>query len=110
MKKAFGHKFLVVSDVVQWMDTKKYLGGPWIHLATVKRGLKEYVAFRHAHSNKVYLEEIGTISGALTQIESDSEWMDLFGFLSEARLLELGSRREVSVGAMGLPGMQHGKE
>ena len=42
MKKSFGQEFIIVNDTRQRLN-KKLFYGDWIHLATVKRGLKEYM-------------------------------------------------------------------
>lgn len=93
---------VIVNDVQQYMD-KSLPFGPWIHHATLKRGFKEYVVFRNALSNQVYIEEVEQHRATLIlqKIEDDQEWQDLVSFAKAAGLLEIG--KEVKVGPEGLP-------
>jgi len=96
MSKAFGTEFTIVRDVIQLLDLKVFRGGPWIHLATVTRGLKEYMAFKHLKGSQVYVEEVDpTTPGLLKKIADENEWQDIVSFLTAARLLEVGNRREI---------------
>lgn len=78
MTKALGHDFILVNDVRQRF--KDSAGTEWFHLATVKRGVKEYVAFKRLASKHCYIEEI-TSTGTFIQIEDDNEFNDLYQFL-----------------------------
>lgn len=96
MSKAFGTSFTVVNDIVQPLDTKVFRGGPWVHLATITRGMKEYMAFKHVRGRQTWIEEVDpTTPGLMKKIEDENEWRDLVAFLTAARLLEVGSRREI---------------
>ena len=96
MSKAFGTEFTIVRDVIQALDPKVFQGGPWIHLATITRGFKEYMAFKHKTSRNVWVEEVdSTTPGLLKKITDDNEWDDIISFLTAGRLLEVGNRREM---------------
>lgn len=80
--------FIIINDIRQIMD-KKLPHGPWIHHATIKRGFKEYIVFRHQGTGKVYLEEVEQQRATLVlkQIEDQNEWDDLYSFCLNAGLL-----------------------
>jgi hypothetical protein len=72
------------------MSASVFAGGPWIHLATVRRREKEYCAIRHGSTGKVYLERIdNNTPGLFMKIESDAEWADLYRFLDENRIFSI---------------------
>jgi hypothetical protein len=105
MSKVFGQDFVVVNDVVQQLDTKIFLNGPWVHLATVKRGLREYMAFKHLMGDQAFVEIVDPQEpGLLKRIKDDQEWVDIVSFLKAAKLLEVGGRAEIKTGKAGLPG------
>jgi len=88
MSKAFGTKFIVLNDVRQLLDSKVFAGGPWLHLATVSRGLKEYMAFKHyVPGGNIYLEEWDSSTGQFKEIKSEAEYEDLYRFLWSKGLL-----------------------
>ena len=64
--KSFGEGFKITNDVYQPLPPKIFKrnkrGNPYIHLATVHRGLKEYCAYSDLDENKD-LEEIKKLSG-----------------------------------------------
>lgn len=108
MNKAFGHEFIIVNDVIQKLDPKVFQNGPWYHIATVRRGLREYMAFarlksesknpwKDFHQAEVYIEIIDPHTVALSKIEDDAEWEDVVRFLQDAKLLEIGNRRETHI-------------
>jgi len=100
--KAFGTEFILISDVIQPLP-EIFTGGPWIHLATVKRGFREYVAFKKANSREVWVEIADpTEPGLFKKIEDDQEWIDIVSYLKATQLLEVGKRRELSFGDRGL--------
>lgn len=80
--------FVIINDIRQAMDNK-LPHGPWIHHATIKRGFKEYIVFRHQRTGKVYLEEVEQQRATLVlkQIEDQNEWDDLYSFCLNAGLL-----------------------
>lgn len=103
--KSFGTNFVIVNDVIQALDPKIFQGGPWTHLATVVRGLKEYMAFKHAVTGRVYIEQVDNKEpGLLKRIESEAEWYDIAQFLADAKLLEVGTRRELKINASAING------
>lgn len=107
MSKAFGHDFVIVSDVRQMLPANKFLGGPWVHLATVTRGLKEYVAFQKLNSIDVYIEEVDpTDPNLFKQIVDDTEYSDLYYFLLTRGCLAIaGKDLELKGGQEGIPGL-----
>lgn len=72
-------------------------GGPWVHLATVNRSLREYVALLHEPTQKVYIEEIGP-TGQFYQIEDDELWVDLINFLFSKGVVGFNKDQEVVQG------------
>jgi len=95
MTHAFGHNFIILNDVIQVLDPDVFTGGPWLHLATVQRGLREYMAFKKTNSREVWIEIVDNQNQSLEKIEDDSEWEDVAAFLHEAKLLEVGLRRDL---------------
>jgi hypothetical protein len=105
--KSFGTGFTITNDVYQPLDKKIFgcnsKGQPYIHLATVHRGLKEYCAYADIEANKMWVEEVDPTSpGLFKKISDNQEFYDLIAFLHEHRLLEIGSRREIKAGKEGL--------
>jgi hypothetical protein len=97
MSKAFGTDFILVNDVRQvFYDSNKV---PWVHLATVKRGLKEYCAFHKPNSNSVYIEEADYKEpGLFKKITDDNEFHDLYKFLMlRGALLIAGVDKEIKI-------------
>ena len=107
MSKAFGHDFILVNDVRQLLPMDKFSGGPWVHLATVKRGLKEYMAFNKLGGRQAFIEEVDPKEpGLLKKIEDDAEWADLYRFLTERGcLIVAGAEHEIKGGREGVPGL-----
>lgn len=99
MINAFGTEFIVVNDIRQRLNPKIFGGGPWIHLATVIRGLKEYLCFKHdSPEGGTYIEEFDSSIGRFKQIKDQNEWNDLYQFLwRKGLLLEICKDREVKV-------------
>lgn len=95
MSQAFGIQFILVNDVQQYLDPTKVLGGPWIHLATVVRGFREYCCFKHAKTGEVYLEQIDPKEpGLFKKIEDPEEFDDLVNFLKDAGISIIGVGKE----------------
>lgn len=95
MSKALGFKFVLVNDVQQMLDPKVFCGGKFLHLATVKRGVKEYIIFRELTTNKTYLEILNPKSPELFErITDDQEWSGLYHWAKAAGLLEMGVNKE----------------
>lgn len=96
---SFGTDFILVNDVRQELPSNIFKGGPWIHLATIKRGFNEYVCFTHKFKHtKTYIEEIDIHHpGCFKRIEDDSLWQDLYLFLRDRGCLSLGEFKHVKV-------------
>jgi hypothetical protein len=90
---AFGTDFVILNDVCQPLQEVRFPDGPAIHHATIKRGLKEYIVFRQASSNKIYIEEVERhrATFVLKRIEDDAEWADIARFAEAAGLTNMGS-------------------
>tara|TARA_Y100001937_G_C7119358_1_gene331814 strand:+ start:309 stop:608 length:300 start_codon:yes stop_codon:yes gene_type:complete len=74
-----------------------FQGGPWTHLATVKRSLSEYVALLHEPTQKIYIEQISA-TGHFHHIEDDSLWNNLVQFLVYKGVLGFTKDKEIVVG------------
>ncbi len=98
MADAFGTKFILVNDTQQVLNQKIFGGGPWLHIATVVRGLKEYMCFKHIPTDVVYIEELDPKDPTLfKKIEADSEFNDLKDFLMSQGLLSIGLNKEFKI-------------
>ena len=98
MAKAFGNKFIIVNDIQQQLPPQIFGGGPWLHLATVVRGFKEYCCFKHIPSDKVYIEEVDSSSTTLFKlIEDKNEWKDLYDFLQQRGILAMSKDKEIKI-------------
>ncbi len=91
MALAHGTTFLITNDIVQPLNPAIFTNGPWIHIATISRGFKEYMAFRKANENHVFVEEVdNTHPGLLKKIQNEAEWEDVIAFCMETGLLRVG--------------------
>ena len=98
MSNAFGTKFIIVNDIQQHLPAKIFGGGPWLHLATVARGFKEYCCFKHVPTDKVYIEEVDpSLPTLFKQIKDVSEWNDLYAFLQERGILAFAAGKEIKI-------------
>ena len=100
MKKAFGHDFVLTSDVRQVLKPEVFGTTPlWIHLATVHRGLREYVAFMPQGGKTIYIEMVDpTNKNLFVKIEDDKEWADLYRFLMDSGcLVIIGQDKEFKI-------------
>jgi hypothetical protein len=98
MSEAFGTNFIVINDTQQILNPKIFQNGPWMHIASVVRGLREYMCFKHVPTDAVYIEEVDpTIPTLFKKIKSDNEFNDLRDFLKEKGLLSFGVNREFKV-------------
>ena len=98
MADTFGTKFIIVNDVQQQLPTKVFGGGPWLHIATVVRGFKEYCCIKHVPSDKVYIEQVDPTSPTLfTYIKDQNEWNDLRMFLEQRGILAYGTGKEMKI-------------
>lgn len=98
MSSAFGTDFIIVNDVQQVFPPKVFRNGPWLHIATVVRGFKEYCCFKHVPSDKVYIEEVDPTSQTLfKQIADHNEWNDLRSFLEQKGILAYAVNKEMKI-------------
>lgn len=98
MAKAFGTKFIVVNDIQQTLNPKIFGGGPWLHLVSFVRGLKEYMCFKHMPTDQIYIEELDPTSPTLfKKIESKAEFEDVQNFMKELGHLNLGVDEEFKI-------------
>ena len=105
MSSAFGHNFVLVSKTRQLLPSPPFVGGPWVHMATVVRGFKEYCAFVHQPTNKLYIECVDPSDPNLfVSIQDDVEWADLYRFLLDQGAISTGRDQVFEVGEAGLPG------
>jgi hypothetical protein len=74
-----------------------FQGGPWTHIATVKRSLSEYVVLLHEPTQKVYIEQISA-TGHFHHIEDDSLWNDLVQFLMSKGIIGFTKDKEIVEG------------
>ena len=89
--------FILASKVRTALPVNIFYGGPWTHLATVKRGLREYVCILHDPTQKIYIEEIGP-TGNFHSIEDDSLWSELLQFLFSKGVVGFVKDKEIVVG------------
>lgn len=79
------------------LPPETFQGGPWTHLATVKRSLVEYVALLHEPTQKIYLEQISA-TGQFYHIEEDTLWVDLLNYLVSKGVLGFTKDKEIIQG------------
>lgn len=89
-KLASNHTVPLPPDIFQ--------GGPWTHLATATRGLREYVCLLHVPTQKVYIEEI-SVTGHFHSIDDDSLWQDLLNFFFSKGIVGFVKDKEIVVGS-----------
>lgn len=75
--------------------------GPWTHLATITRGLSEYVVLLKQPSltdpePRIYLEEISA-TGKFYQIQDESLWKDLVYFATQKGLTSEVAGKEIVI-------------
>ena len=89
--------FKIASNVRINLPTDQFLNGPWVHLATITRGLKEYVVLlKNDGTSNVYLEEI-TATGHFKHIEDESLWRDLLFFATSKGLTGEVAGKEIVI-------------
>ena len=89
--------FKLASNVRISLPQGLFQGGPWTHLATAKRGLREYVCLLHEPTQKVYLEEISA-TGHFHSIDDDSLWQDLLNFFFSKGIIGFVKDKEIVQG------------
>ena len=78
-----------------------FKGGPWTHLATITRGLSEYVVLLRNPSltnsePKIYIEQI-TPTGRFVQIEDEALWKDIVFYATSRGLTSEVAGREILI-------------
>lgn len=91
MSSVFGTKFIITNTARQVLNPKILGGGPWMHLATVSRGFRFYMAFTKVDDpTKTYIEIVDEHDpNIFKRIESESEWQDVYAFVRDAGLLSM---------------------
>lgn len=94
-------EMLIINDIQQYLNTKIFKNGPWLHIATVKTSIysignktypeREYICFKHVPSDKVYIEKIDLTTGLVFEkIEDNQLFDDIKNLLIEKGLLTFG--------------------
>jgi hypothetical protein len=91
-------EFTLASKIRTPLPIGVFGGGPWTHLATAKRGLREYVCILHDPTQKIYLEEI-SVTGQFHSIEDDSLWNELLQFFFSKGIVGFVKDKEIIVGS-----------
>jgi len=91
--------FILASRTRLTLPAHIFGGGPWTHMATVKRSLREYVCLLHESTQKIYIEEISA-TGQIYHIEDDALWSDLINFLFSKGIVAFTKDQEVVVGKL----------
>jgi len=60
----------------------------FLHIATIQKGLKEYICFADTQTTQIYIEEITGGAGPFF-IEDNSLVEDITNFLTEKRVLDI---------------------
>lgn len=98
MSNTFGTKFIVVNDVIQPLPSEIFGGGPWLHIATIVRGFKEYCCIKHVPTDQFYIEEVDPSCPTVFKYISDrTEWEDLYGFLQQRGILAISKGKEIKI-------------
>jgi len=91
-------EFKLISNKQIDLPTNLFLGGPWRHLATINRGLKEFVVLLKISTGDIFLEEISA-TGQFYHIDDDSLWNELCAFCSAKGVTSFVKDGEVLIGA-----------
>jgi len=90
--------FILSSKIRTPLPAEIFHNGPWTHLATVKRGLREYVCILQESTQKIYIEEI-SVTGRFHSIDDDSLWNELLQFLFSKGIVGFVKDKEIIVGS-----------
>ena len=91
--------FKIISKKNFLMDPEKVKGGTFIHLCSVSRRNKLYIAYRKVDSHKCWIEEFSeNYPGYFKEIEDDNEFHDIAHFMLENKLLKFEKGGEILVG------------
>jgi hypothetical protein len=97
---SFGTKFVITNAAYQPLIAlnKTPTGRHYVHLATVTRGFKEYMAYLDRDTNEIWIDELDPKEPWLLKvIKDDNEWNDIRNFLEEAKLLRVGTDEEILI-------------
>lgn len=84
-------EFKIIDNVRQMLDPKVVYNDCILHIVTVSRGQKRYMAYVDTRTSNLYIEQLDpTFPGLFKVIEDDMEFSDLYFFLKENRYLEIG--------------------
>ena len=91
--------FKVTSSTRINLPEETFKNGPWTHLATITRGLREYVVLLRRPSllspeSKIYIEEI-TATGKFLHIEDEQLWKDIVFFATSKGLTSEVANKEI---------------
>lgn len=91
--------FKVMSNVRIDLPETTFKGGPWTHLATIGRGLREYVVLLKRPTlldkePKIYIEEI-TATGKFLSIDDEQLWKDIVYFATSKGLTSEVANKEI---------------
>lgn len=92
-------EFKIASSARINLPEETFKNGPWTHLATITRGLREYVVLLKRPSlldgeSKIYIEEI-TATGKFLHIEDEQLWKDIVYFATSKGLTSEVAGKEV---------------
>jgi len=76
-----------LADGTEWEMPVQNAANRWYHLATVYKGVREYMCFTDKILGKTYIEEI--VGGHLEFIEDDALVQAIYEFLKEKGVLEI---------------------
>ena len=93
--------FKILSDKRIKLPQATFRNGPWTHLATISRGLREYVVLLRAPQfdtpqETIYIEEI-TPTGRFVYVEDEQLWKDLVFFATQKGLTSIVAGKEIVV-------------
>lgn len=90
-------EFILASSTRISLPTHIFKNGPWVHLATAKRSLREFVCILHEPTQKIYLEEI-SVTGQFHEISDDNLWEELLNFFFSKGIIGFVKDKEIVVG------------
>lgn len=91
-------EFRIASRTQIDLPENLFLGGPWRHLATVIRGLREYVVLLNKSNGNIYLEEI-TATGQIIYIDDQELWQELCAYCTAKAVTSFVKDGEVVIGS-----------
>jgi hypothetical protein len=91
-------EFKLITNKQIDLPTDVFMNGPWRHLATVTRGLREFVVLLKISTGDIYLEEISA-TGQFYHIDDSSLWNELCAFCTAKGVTSFVKNGEVIIGA-----------